>query len=88
MRLIDADALYNVFITKDSEDTSWFCGRLEDAPTIDLINHGYWVFDHMTGERSYYACCSCCRKILRFFKDKSEEFNYCPDCGAKMDLED
>lgn len=55
------------------------------APTVDAVSvvHGKWEFEHMTGDRSYYAHCSECGK-RKFFKDYDEQDNYCPNCGADM----
>lgn len=58
---------------------------LEDAPAVDAVPvvHGKWEFEHMTGDRSYYAHCSECGK-RKFFKDYDEQDNYCSNCGADM----
>ena len=36
----------------------------------------------MTGEEMLYRCSSCDAKYA-----DAEEYKYCPNCGAKMDLE-
>lgn len=58
-----------------------------DEIKIDGFVHGRWVFDHMTGERSYWAHCSACG-FTTFFKSEEDETPYCQTCGAKMDEEE
>lgn len=59
-------------------------GRLADAPAVDavLVVHGRW--DDLC--RGKMRVCSCCN----FDFDNTcnaidDEWNYCPNCGAKMD---
>lgn len=61
---------------------------IDSIPTIDakLLAHGKWKFDHMTGEIAHYASCSVCGK-MRFWNSIDDYFDYCPDCGAKMDVQ-
>ena len=88
LRLIDADAL-----------KAWIdCGRLrpptemcfsevdvvrmlDKQPTIDAepVRHGRWE-----GKKWSYSC-SICGGLSP--EDGGVKTNYCPDCGARMDLE-
>lgn len=44
--------------------------------------HGFWLYaGHDTF--SHYRRCSACKKLLA----DSPAYTYCPNCGAKMDLE-
>ena len=54
---------------------------LEDTPTADVVEvkHGHWE-----KLKDGYWCSNCC--ILE--KDLKQEYNYCPNCGAKMDGKD
>ena len=74
MRLIDADAYV-------------YSGDLENEPTIDPITHGKWE-EIATGHGALDYCfrCSNCRGNT---PDKAYPVapNFCPHCGAKMDLE-
>lgn len=78
MRLIDADAL------KALIDDGWgegpfktaFFEEVDDTPTIDPVKHGKWVAIGNTG----LASCKC-----GYVTDRYSIYNYCPNCGAKMD---
>lgn len=79
MRLIDADALVD--------------GRVENDPVViaakhaDTINaaqpeHGRWIEGTIRGFPA--LICSQCRRDTGVDYD----FDYCPNCGARMDLND
>lgn len=76
MRLIDADKL------KDIISDTWVLDRIDEQPTIEAepTRHGHWkVVDEAEPRR--YGCSRC--KVLSY-----DNTNYCPRCGAKMDLEE
>ncbi len=52
---------------------------LERQPTVEAepIRHGRWLFDDFDGDGLDYQC-SVCKLYARC------EYNYCPNCGAKM----
>ena len=59
---------------------------IKNAPTVDAVEvvHGEWVqigydkaMDRIT--------CSCCKEYWNIADNDTESFNYCPNCGAKMD---
>ena len=61
---------------------------VENLPAADvaLVRHGRWIFDHMTGEWSYYSRCSECGHQEFFANDSVEKrHKYCYYCGALMD---
>lgn len=55
--------------------------KLREAPTADVVGvrHGHW-----RKIKSGYWCSNCC--LVE--KDLKQEYNYCPNCGAKMDGKD
>lgn len=88
-RLIDANAL----IVPEYDETGdpfikgFHQGKIDAiievkalAPTVDAVEvvHGRWVC--LEAEIGLYECSECGHRILR------AECNYCPNCGAKMDL--
>lgn len=56
---------------------------IRDAPTIDVVKHGRWIdetFKPWGLVYHPYKCDQC--------GDHSEaDFNFCPNCGARMDAE-
>ncbi|MCI8332629.1 MAG: hypothetical protein HFE78_07375 [Clostridiales bacterium] len=50
---------------------------------VDEIKRGYWISTG-TGYNWCYDCSECGWKDCYPFNDR---FNYCPNCGAKMDGE-
>lgn len=102
MKLIDADELLkhegNFF---DLAEGHMFFAVATDyikmAPTIDPVKHGRWIEQKVTHEDNRVstiiadwqsAKCSNCGKYhttpyLYYFNN----YNYCPNCGAKMDGE-
>lgn len=60
---------------------------LENAPTIDAepVRHGHWIFSQDDAK----GTCSCCQYPI-YGKPYNGQYlitpyNYCPNCGAKMD---
>ena len=86
MRLIDADALMD----KSYETGRWMPVRvvnvedIDAAPTIDAepVRHGRWI--HYDGNQFR---CSNCRQLEYIPRPCWRLKDYCPNCGAKMDLE-
>lgn len=98
-RYIDADHLikkyedviddeWNKQVAPPSWSMAWECtiGDIEDEPTADVVEvkHGKWVHTdkamHWTGKDECSEC--------TYHTDNREDlthFNYCPNCGAKMD---
>ena len=99
MRLIDVDALAkhfkalaNIEWNRRAAPKSWADSynnaieTLEDYPTIDAepVKHGRWVLK----ERAHYFKCSLCKEPIPYkfgYTNSRRYYNYCPNCGAKMD---
>lgn len=66
---------------RDLEDTSackQFIGK-DVAP----VKHGHWYNSSYLGDE---ITCSKCSVTYNIFEtDGAEDFDYCPNCGAKMD---
>lgn len=58
---------------------------LSDAPTIDAkpVRHGYWKASH--DYPFYYTCSECENCFIDEAWTYNGKWNYCPNCGAKMD---
>lgn len=58
-------------------------------PTVDAapIKHGQWI--HLDQEESTISGkCSCCGWEAHYYEDDVADMPYCPNCGARMDLEE
>lgn len=97
MRLIDADALTEhmrkayegnkkIGFKWDLISTVAVIGAEEEiTPDAQPIRHGHWISERLcsTNGGTYgIRRCSNCEYCYNDFGDK---WNYCPDCGAKMD---
>lgn len=91
MRLIDADHILD-FID-NAIKTAHGIGlrpaaalclkkRIEDEPTIDPVRHGRWEYI----EDEYIDVCKCSEcGVIEYFNKGWEKFNFCPNCGARME---
>ena len=67
--------------------------EIDNAPTVDAVEvvHGEWVCKDLDNFRKVEVKCSECGWIgienYDSYVDPSD-FNYCPNCGAKMDADD
>ena len=83
-RLIDANALAKNgwHLVKTGESNQFLASMsLADVPTVDAVEvvHGRWIVNNKE------AICSACK--FTTFEWAEWTFNYCPNCGARMDLE-
>lgn len=58
--------------------------NIMDIPAADVtpVRHGRWEIV-IGSNRKEYMVCTCCRVS----QELTGVFTYCPNCGAKMDLE-
>ena len=56
---------------------------IEAAPTVDAVEvvHGRWIEQEKYTFGVMYDCSICDNRIL----DNGHSWNYCPNCGARMD---
>lgn len=90
MRLIDADIMReNLEWCKSQSgrynDIYWddVIERLDVQPTVDAapVVHGRWIYEN--DDPSMIPCSMCGYQVFRY-----NNTPYCPNCGAKMDLEE
>lgn len=80
MRQIDADSLKH---SMDNYNYSYFGTNydkilevIDEEPTVDpAVKHAHWIFRN----KYYRYWCSVCGQPMDY------EYNYCPNCGCKMD---
>ncbi len=93
MRLIDADALLKHEIEADRMGAMLVVGKgyVLSAPEVDAVPvvRGEWVLVG-TNEHDYETsveekCSLCGRYVYRY--DTQPQDNFCPNCGAKMEVE-
>ena len=80
-RLIDANAIHYCFYDLDNYHSfsAVTDDEIAEMPTVDAVEvvHGRWVC--LEPIMCLFICSECGQRIV------SESFNYCPNCGAKMD---
>lgn len=79
----DIDLLDNLIGMVDDNHHSDYDGALHmaiEALSEEPIKHGHW--DEIVNQGMY---CSECHNYFSFDDNCTEEFDYCPHCGAKMD---
>ena len=70
-------------------DNAW--DMVEQAPAADVapVVHGKWVKAHWRNSVSCANCSICGFEAYHCdFRGAQKTYNFCPNCGAKMDLED
>lgn len=81
-KLIDADAFRHRLLCQPPKNISinYVLELVSTMHTVDaeIVNHGRWI-----GKEDKRWHCSECDGIA----PKGYRYNYCPDCGAKMDVE-
>ena len=83
-RLIDANAMRQDWLYNGENeyvyDTNAVLDSIDAQPTVDAVEvvHGRWIVENETSIR----CSECCfnRASIKMPMD------YCPNCGAKMDI--
>lgn len=86
MRPIDADELLTAFPVDDEPMLTKSCVRMtiRHMPTIESevqpVRHGKWI------KNGTLINCSACKHCSwsYHFEDLVKDFNYCPNCGARM----
>lgn len=86
-RYLDTPSLYHPMYMTQLKERTFFKQIITYFPTADVepVRHGRWIEkqekDTFAGYLYSYECSECGR-----VKQRKEP--YCPNCGAKMDLED
>lgn len=85
MRLIDADEMKDElkdmdFVLTKHNLEDW----IDEQPTVDAepVRHGKWVNKNWN-----WYCSECDKPGYKGHIPAEPDLDYCPNCGAKMDLE-
>ena len=72
------DGLKNLVLGHDAIE---ILGMIYEMPSADVapVRHGLWIASH-----DEFCACSICKYPVYVGWNQT---NYCPNCGAKMDLE-
>ena len=86
-RLLDENDVYALFAPNGT--ARLHVADIDALPRVDVVEvvHGY-----NTGRCRLFHCSMCGYGVIDIFQEDEHnypvgEFNYCPNCGAKMDLE-
>ena len=79
----------------DAHYPHWYADKIRAIPSADVapVRHGWWEkaqdMRRMDGNIYDYRC-SLCDSLAEkgVYNNYDRLTNYCPSCGAKMDLED
>ena len=66
---------------KICEHVDTFVKELGAEPDIAIVTHAHWIVGETVDGEIYATICSKCEF------DGYVGYNYCPNCGAKMDAE-
>lgn len=78
------DALGVVLIVNERQ-------RIKEIPAADVapVRHGKWVKAHWKNSVSCANCSICGFEAYHYdFQGVQKTYNYCPNCGARMDEEE
>ena len=81
-KYIDAEALINELQSHGAIcDFGVFLMGEQPAADVQEVKHGQWEEERLVSGEIKYTCSKC----GQVFQGESLDFNYCPNCGAKMD---
>lgn len=78
-------ALYTILCEPTEEHyPSWYADKIKALPSADVVpvEHGKWI-ESANFDTGFWVCSKC-----RFVSEAiaaHKLYNYCPNCGAKMD---
>ena len=72
-----------LIVLEEMEDIESGFAAMYEIPTADVaeVRHGRWIEQEKYTFGVMYDCSICDNRIL----DNGHSWNYCPNCGAKMD---
>ena len=67
----------------DAHYQSWYAEKINEIPAAEVaqVRHGRWIEQEKYTFGVLYDCSICVNRIL----DNGHSWNYCPNCGCRMD---
>ena len=87
MRLIDATELMEHVYRDKLDNRELIAQMINNAPTVRtmIVRHGKWLRQKFSEYLTAYHCSQCGNFITGMYKP---DYNFCPYCGARMDLKE
>lgn len=81
---------YEYFLKCGDGDAYDIRANIQGLPTADVVEvkHGEWESKGTHGDFEEKRCSICNGLLLVKWYDRTMNYNYCPNCGAKMDLKE
>ena len=90
MRLIDAEPYEGCRIVANREDSGVSIDEIKTVDAVPVV-HGRWIPHAVDARKGTMSIdedvCSVCGKDFLQIRETGCVWNYCPNCGAKMDGE-
>ena len=83
------DAVY--YATADGDKADFCVDVIRSIPSADvvLVRHGRWLYKAEIYDESTWECSECGEPYTLLYGTPSDNrYNYCPNCGARMDTND
>lgn len=79
--------IHDITVDEFAEYDNGGVGYLIGTGRVDEVKHGLWVHNKWSNMRHDYSCslCGCRIEGVDPFSLSATTYNYCPECGAKMD---
>ena len=89
---IEREKAKEMLIYNWDECCSAVIGDLESIPAADVVERktGKWIgypecLKYMSAYSDDHIVCSVCEECFSILDNDCERFNFCPNCGAKME---
>ena len=87
IELIFTDGTSFIYSVADGGYSSWDILPPRTVEAVPVV-HGRWIHLDPREDTTISGKCSCCRWEAHYYEDDVADMPYCPNCGAKMDLEE
>lgn len=78
----------NLYTSQSARAFDGLAKQIEEMPAADVaeVKHGEWILEREPNGKPYCFHCSICDDDFHYIGIKVA-YDYCPNCGAKMDGE-